>query len=1171
MTNPAGPLDAQILELQQAIATLEAQRDVLGPAVIQAALPPLQARLAALQGQAAEQRKLVSVLFADLAGFTALSEDLDPEDIRDLQQDYFARWRAAIERHGGVVEKFIGDAVMALFGVPTAQEDDAERAVRAALALHGALAELNAARGTQLQMRAGVNTGPVVVAGSAGDYVATGDTVNLTARLQAAAPPGGVLISHETYAQVRGLFDVVAQPPLSVKGKSEPITCYLVERARPGGFRAMTRGVEGVETRMVGREAEILVLQKTYADAVEDGTAHLVLVVGEPGLGKSRLADEFGLWLVDQDERLHVLRGRAAPQSAGTPAAVLRDLFGQAFGIHDHDSGGAMRAKFRSGVADLLDADEADILGEFCGFDFSSSPAVERLLGQDALAHLGRDYVARYLDGLGRQRPVLLIVEDLHWADDRSLDALLALVSPGPLEAPLLVVALTRPALFERRPHLGEGLASLTQLKLKPLSRREGRFLVTEILQRVEQLPDDLRDLIVTASEGNPFFAEELVKMLVDDGVILVEAGRWRVAAERLGDVRVPPTLAGVLQARLDSLPTVEREALQRAAVVGREFWDDVVARLGAAERDTLAPVLSALRSRELVYRHEQSAFDNAAEYAFKHALLRDVTYETVLRRLRRTYHLQVAEWLEQRAGERAAEYAGLIAYHYQQAEAGRRALKYLGLAADVALSRYANREAAAYYRQALEGGYVGENRPSRASLLDGLGRALNRQDDYTGAIEAWSEAVELYLAAGDTDRAAWLYARMARAAWYNDDFAAGLTIASGGLERLRHAPVSPGLAALHHEVGRAAYFNDHFDLAREEIRTAMDMAEEIGATEVLADALTTWAFSSRSSLDESVVASQRAAALAEQTGVLSIAQRAQHNVAGRTWQRGLPGDLETAIPAIRRAIQLAQQRGSPGNEMFHHDILISLLANAGDLAGVRQALAHMERLARSRIDVDAMQARLQAGYARYYRYAGDLPACLAHAEPAMAYFTSVANSQAISDGCWHLGTVCVELGRIDEAETYLRNAIRWVDHDVDDVVNLGARAWLGAVVARKGQIEQAETLLAEASELASRQHGRFAQALILVATSRVAVVQQRWDAALAVLGKLVRYADEAAFKWLAAFAVMETAVSVHMARSLPGDRELACGLLEDALDRFEQMGAYGYVQQVKEHLSSLG
>ncbi|MCP4594161.1 MAG: hypothetical protein GY842_25815, partial [bacterium] len=277
---------------------------------------------------------------------------------------------------------------------------------------------------------------------------------------------------------------------------------------------------------------------------------------------------------------------------------------------------------------------------------------------------MARVYLTDYIRAVANQ-PTVIFLEDVHWADDRSLDPIDHLVT-AISGVRLLVVCLTRPQFFERHPNWGEGWDVHTRLDLKPLSRRASQALVAEILQRIKDIPDDLRDLIVDGAEGNPFYVEELIKMLLDDRVIVRGQQRWRVELDRLAEVRVPPTLTGVLQARLDSLPREEKTLLQRASVVGRLFWDATVAELAVDEtdrvdRDEVIPLLDTVRDRELVFRRERSTFEGADEYIFKHALLRDVTYETVLLKLRRVYHVQVARWLEANAGERLGEYLSLI------------------------------------------------------------------------------------------------------------------------------------------------------------------------------------------------------------------------------------------------------------------------------------------------------------------------------------------------------------------------------------------------------------------------------------------------------------------------------------------------------------------------------
>ncbi len=660
-------------QLEQTIAALEAQRAILGDAVADAALTSLREKLAALQPPAAEQRKLATVLFADVSGFTALSETLDAEDISAIMNALWARLDAVVHAHGGRIDKHIGDALMALWGADQAREDDPEQAVRAALALQRELAAFRAERGLTLAMRIGVNTGPVLlgVIGSTHEFTAMGDAVNLASRLEHAAPVGEVLISHDTFRHIRGLFDVQPQPPLVVKGKHDPVQTYVVAAARSRTFRMPTRGVEGIATRTIGRDSELIALQEAYRDATEGGETRLLTVVGDAGVGKSRLLSELERWVDQQPEPIWLLRGRATVEALRRSGELLRDLLSSRYEVRDTDSPDVVRAKLTAGLAPALDANQAAVLAQAAGFDFSAVPAVQAAIGSAGFSDMAAAYLATYLRGRTESGPVLLLLEDLHWADDRSLDLLDAALVQLPARR-LLVVGMARPALFERRPNWSAGQAHSAQLELRPLSARASRELVGEILQRAAEVPEALRETVVRQAEGNPFYIEELIKMLLEQGVIVRggdDATPWVVQAERLGEVTVPPTLAGVLQARLDSLPAREKATLQRASVVGRAFWDAAVAALAADDGGDEIAALDGLRTRELVFRRERSAFAEAQEYVFKHALLREVTYESVLKRLRRGYHRRAAQWLERAAGARAEEYAALIADHYALAE----------------------------------------------------------------------------------------------------------------------------------------------------------------------------------------------------------------------------------------------------------------------------------------------------------------------------------------------------------------------------------------------------------------------------------------------------------------------------------------------------------------------
>jgi class 3 adenylate cyclase/tetratricopeptide (TPR) repeat protein len=755
-------------QLEAALAALETQRALVGAAVVAAGAQAIRQRIALLTAApAGDERKIVTVLFADVSGFTTLAESLDAEDVGDLIATLWGRLDAAILAHGGLIDKHLGDGVMALFGTPLAQEDDPERAVRAALEMQAGLQALDAARPAgrpPLRMRIGIHTGPVLLCtiGMTGERTAIGHTVNLASRLEQAAPVGSILLSHDTYRQVRGLFEMPAQPPLTVKGAAEPVQTYLVERAQPRGFVGLSRGIEGLHTRMVGREAELARLQDAVTQAQAAGHSRMITVVGEAGVGKSRLLDEFTAWLDRQPGLVRYFKGRARQETAGLPYALLRDLFAARFGIADSDPATVARAKLVSGILGFLGPDateKAHFLGHHLGLDFSASPYLSGILQDSRQIHdRALHYAVQFFSALAREGLVVLLVEDAQWADDGSLD-LIAHLARHVEGGPLVIVAVARPALLDRRPAWGQDLAGAARLDLQPLSAETTGHLIAELLQKLPAVPAALAALLAQRAEGNPYYLEELVKMLIDEGVIQTGA-TWQVAPERLAQAHVPPTLAGVLQARLDSLAPGERATLQCAAIVGRIFWDAAVAQVqreagvGPAASDPDPQTrLASLWDKDLIFRQVTSTFQTAREYLFKHALLRDVTYESVLKRHRPAYHAAVARWLVQSSGDRADEVSGLIAAHYAQAGRGADAAAWYARAGRQAETTYAPEAAIGYYRQALTLLPAPADDAVHLSLQESLARVLRQQARYSEAL-ATLDTVRL-LAAQIGDRRA--------------------------------------------------------------------------------------------------------------------------------------------------------------------------------------------------------------------------------------------------------------------------------------------------------------------------------------------------------------------------------------------------------------------------------
>jgi predicted ATPase/class 3 adenylate cyclase len=759
-------------QLEQAIAAIENQREILGDTVVDAALVSMREKLSSMVASQSpkQQRKLATVLFMDIVGSTSITRDLDPEDSMTIMDSALQHMAKPVYSHGGRVTRFMGDGFLALFGAPVARENEPEMAVRAGLQIIDEAQKY--ARELQekwhiasFDVRLGISTGLIMIGGdSEAENTIMGSTVNLAARLENAAKPGTLLISQHTYQHICDLFDVRNLEPINLKGFADPIQVYQVVCSKPIDSSESNWDVAGIQTSMIGRDPELLMLQDIFIDATEDAKVHVVTVIGEAGIGKSRLLYEYEKWIECLPQEINYINVRATLETETSPYGLIRRLFAIHFEILESDSTAVVMKKFRTGMSVILNSNQADLVGHLLGFDFSSSQAVQSQLGSGTFSDQATVHLTRYLEYIFNI-PTLILLEDIHWADDSSLDLIDHLVNT--LEkARLMVICLARPSIFERRPNWGEGLECHTRITLKPLSRRASRALVHEIFKKVDSIPTNLRDLIVDAAEGNPFYVEELIKMLIDDGLILVGENQWKVKLISLPKARVPLTLTGILQARLDSLPYEEKAVLQRASVVGRQFWGAVVAELirddvGSTQIDEL---LNNVRKRELIFRKEFSIFETTDEYIFKHALLRDVAYETVLLKLRHKYHAQVAQWLESTAGERISEYLSLIARHYELAGQNAKAVDYLLRSGEESIQISAFRDAVSTFERVLSllselepaqgkpiASSSAEDYAKKAQVLINLGNAYNRLGDYQKALQTIERGLALARIADDS------------------------------------------------------------------------------------------------------------------------------------------------------------------------------------------------------------------------------------------------------------------------------------------------------------------------------------------------------------------------------------------------------------------------------------
>ncbi|HYX85868.1 MAG TPA: adenylate/guanylate cyclase domain-containing protein [Gaiellales bacterium] len=571
-------------------------------------------------------------MFADLAGSTELAGEMDAEELRDLLGDVYVTLSRSAETYGGTVEKFIGDAVMAVFGVPTAHEDDAERAVRAALLMRSRLAAVAERRGVPLLLRIGVNTGLVVTGTTPGrDFLVTGESVNLAARLQQAAEPGEVLIGERTFRAVEPLVNMVAPRSLAVRGRTGPVTAYAVERFAPAGAYRRRRRPYGP---FVGREVELTLIRSVVERAIEHARVHLITLIGEAGIGKSRLVEEVIVELRRSEEPPAVWVGRCLPYGEGGPYAPLRDLLLRAAAVRADATRDEARARVTGQLQAVLPEGSDDQIEEvlrFVGGGAAPPPEDEEHEPGDR----GRDAWRELLVRMAVRQPTLLVVEDAHWAEPALLELIASLVA-GEVRAPLVVVCVARGDLLVAHPGWGSGARNETTVTLEALEAGDMRRLAVALAS------DAPPDAVVEMAGGNPFFLEEILAMSGEGG----------------GD-RVPETVQGVIAARIDLLEPETKRVLQMASVIGRSFTVDQLASL-VADTDAAATPARTLRKlveRDLVHVH------GGGHHAFKHVLIRDVAYESIPRAERARLHLRFAEELERTdAGTQA------VAGHYAAA-----------------------------------------------------------------------------------------------------------------------------------------------------------------------------------------------------------------------------------------------------------------------------------------------------------------------------------------------------------------------------------------------------------------------------------------------------------------------------------------------------------------------
>jgi class 3 adenylate cyclase/tetratricopeptide (TPR) repeat protein len=626
-----------------------------------------------------EERRLVSVLFADLVGFTALGSRTDPEVLREQMAQYFERMKAVAEVHGGTVEKFIGDAVMVAFGVPRRHDDDAERAVRCGLAMQESMAGLNRELGTDFSVRVGINSGEAAVTSRHDGHFIVGDPVNVAARLQQGAEAGEVLVGSLTEQLTRTAMDYEPRGRLAAKGKVDPILAFRAIRPKTAVPR-QSRGVTGLRAPLVGRERELRLLLDTFRRVVEDGQAHLFTLVGNAGIGKSRLIEEV-LARIAAEFGPRILQGHCLPYGKGITYWPVMEILREDTGITLEDDRETAAEKLEARLGSLGQSAEhqralARRLAVVLGLEAADS-ALAEVPAAEVATELAWA-IRRYIEAVARQEPVVIVIDDLQWAESAIVD-LVGQVTHRARPGPVLWICMARPEFLEQQLQWGAGRTNVSLIAINPLTALETSTLISGLLE-IEDIPNLLHQSLIERSEGNPLFCEEFLRMLIEESLLVRVTGHWQATAGVV-EVRVPETIQALLAARLDTLPEPEKIVLEAASIIGERFLPGQVRAL-CVDLD-VDGTLDELLSKGLIVEDPSSG--EASGLRLKHLLLRDVAYGAIAKRSRADLHERFAAYLESLMSDRGAEYAEIIAHHATLAVGLSREMR---LSSDVILPR---------------------------------------------------------------------------------------------------------------------------------------------------------------------------------------------------------------------------------------------------------------------------------------------------------------------------------------------------------------------------------------------------------------------------------------------------------------------------------------------------
>lgn len=1130
--------ESEIEQVRAAIAALEAQRDTLGDEVVETALVPLHEKLAALTQptETPDERKRVTVLFADVSGYTAMSEQMDPEDVTAIMNRLFESLTEEITRYGGTIDKYSGDAVMALFGAPEALENHEELAVRAALDMQRAIADFNAGFEEQrdtlraLRLRIGLHTGEVLAgwvgSGEAKSYTVMGDAVNLASRLEHACPVGRVMISGETARPLHAIFDFEPPRQITVRGKSDPITVYVVsgEKAK----RGRVRGVAGLTAPMVGRKEEMATLQEVFWCAMDEELWHVATIIGEAGIGKTRLKREFVGWAMNARPEVRLLSARSYTHTQTTPYYLISRLVRSLFDLGeevDQATTDRLGEALHALAPDLDDTEyhyQHGSLANVLGLSLDDNP----LDGLDPEQRRDRTFLSleRILLRVSERLSYLIVIDDLHWADAMSLaflERLLQTIARRSSDGPAMLLMLSRPAESEHAP-----VASLlTQIwgspyvtvELDRLDSDQSGALVSALLD--QELPAELLHFVIDHAQGNPFFVEEILRSLIEEGVLVEGASQpaarrptrprasstepgamqrgaagWHVT-QSVADIAVPGTIQDVLAARLDRLSLRHKQILQYAAVVGRTFWQGLLTEIYNTDTDgpdvpvsNVESMLAHLEQRHFVARLTESQLVDDWEWIFEHVLIQEVAYAGVLKKVRRRVHRVVAARLEAHLNERTGFLIPLIAYHYERGDVPAKAVTYLQQAGDQAAEQYANEEAVYYYTRAL-------------TLLEDAGLSED---------EALALRYELLLG-----REA-VYGLMGQ----RDAQAADLDSAESCIKASHD---SQRMAKL--SLRRTQYYE------------------------------------SISAFPRALTSAQQAAAYAKGCHDVPLETEALTAWGNALWRQGKLGE---ARERLQEALTLARQDGTRRNEATSLHYLGTVMYFLGHYDEARVHLEQALEIRRENGDRKG-EATTLSNLIGVYHDLGDLEKAKTSGEQALQIVRSIGSRWSEGYSLMNLGSIFHALGQLDTAHEYFQESIALFSHLGDKSGRAFAALNLGVVLCDLEEYERAKQYCQRALSIEQSIGDRRGEAYSFNHLGLALEGLHEWDEAKSAFEHALRIRREMGQD---ARAIDDVAGLARVALEC-GQYEVARTHVEEVLQWIKQCGVDGIEYPIRVYLTS--